>query len=290
VLTLAVGIGANTAIFSLLNAVLLRSFPYRNAGRLVYVFTPSHNLPPQVPIDAIGPTNGDFFDIQRQAHSFSAITLFDSRAFNFAAGGAAQRVNGAVVQSNFLSTFGVSPLFGRGIEPADTEPGREHVALISYALWQSAFGASAQVLSKSVALDGQIYRVIGVMPASFGYPSGNELPYSNAGRTQVWLPMALTPQQKADRDTSTGDAIARLRPGVIVAQGMLLTFLGIFIGIAGAFALTRLLSSLLYGIAPTDPATFIIVSGVLLAVSLLACYIPARRAMRVDPMVALRYE
>ena len=184
VLTLAVGIGANTAIFSLLNAVLLRSFPYRNASRLVYVFTPSHSLPSTVPIDAIGPTNGDFFDIQRRARSFSAITLFDQRSFNFATGGGAQRVNGAIVQDDFFATFGVRPLFGRGIEPVDTEPGREHV-IISYALWQSAFGGSEQALGTSITLDGQIYRVIGVMPASFGYPSQNELPYADRGRTQT---------------------------------------------------------------------------------------------------------
>lgn len=216
-LTLAVGIGANTAIFSLLNAVLLRSFPYANPGQLLYVWTPSHNLP-QVPIEAIGPSNGDFFDIQRQAHSFSEITLFDQRSFNLAAEGTAQHVEGAIVQDNFFATFGVRPLFGRGIEPAGTEPGREHVAIISYVLWQSAFGGSSEVLGKSLTLDGHTYRVIGVMPASFGYPSQNELPYGDHGRTQVWLPWVMTPQEKTDRDDPIGNAVARLRPGVTVAQ------------------------------------------------------------------------
>ncbi|HTQ59106.1 MAG TPA: ABC transporter permease [Candidatus Solibacter sp.] len=217
VLTLAVGIGANTAIFSLLNAVLIRSLPYADPGQLVYVFTPSHELP-QIPIEALGPSNGDFFDIQRQARSFSAITLFDQRYFNLAAEGMAQRVSGVFVQSNFFPTLGVSPLFGRAIQPADTEPGREHVANISYALWQSAFGGSTQVLGKSVTLDGQIYQVIGVMPASFGFPSGNELPYSDQGRTQVWLPLALTPLEKTDRENPEGNVVARLRPGVSLAH------------------------------------------------------------------------
>lgn len=217
ILTLAVGIGVNTAIFSLLNAVLIRSLPYKDPGQLVYVFTPSHDLP-GVPLEAIGPFNGDFFDIERQAHSFSAITLFDQHSFNLSAEGGAQRVSAVFVQPSFFSTFGVSPVFGRGIERADTEQGRQYVAIISYSLWQSAFAGSAQVLGKGVTLDGQIYRVIGVMPASFGYPSGNEMPYSNAGPTQVWLPMALAPQQKTDRDNSTGSAVARLRPGVTLAQ------------------------------------------------------------------------
>ena len=217
VLTLAVGIGANTAIFSLLNAVLLRSFPYRNADRLVYVFTPSHSLP-QIPTEAIGPSDGDFFDIQRQAHSFSASTLFDQHSFNLSAEGAAQRVSAVFVQPSFFSLFGVNALFGRGVDAADTEPGREHVAVISHALWQSAFGGSREVLGESLTLDGQTYHVIGVMPASFGYPSGNEAPYSNPGQTQVWLPWAMTPREKTDRDNPIGYAVARLRPGVSVAQ------------------------------------------------------------------------
>lgn len=217
ILTLAVGIGANTAIFSLLNAVLIRSFPYKDPGQLVNVYTPSHDLG-LVPIEAFGPSNGDFFDIQRQAHSFSATTLFDQHWFNLSAEGAAQRVSGVFVQPNFFSTFGVRPLFGRAFESADTEKGRQHIAIISDSLWRSAFGGTAQVLGESLTLDGQTYHIIGVMPASFGYPSGNELPYSNAGKTQVWLPWAMTPEEKTERDNSTADAIARLRPGVTLAQ------------------------------------------------------------------------
>lgn len=217
ILTLAVGIGANTAIFSLLNAVLIRSFPYANPGRLVNVYIPTHAFS-GVPIEAFGPSNGDFFDIERQAHSFSAITLFDQHWFNLSAEGSAERVSGVFVVPNFFSTFGVSPVFGRAFESADTELGRQHVALISHSLWQSAFGGSPQVLDKSITLDGQIYHVIGVMPASFGYPSGNEMPYSNAGKTQVWLPWAMTPAEKTERDNSTGDSIACLGPGVTLAE------------------------------------------------------------------------
>jgi putative ABC transport system permease protein len=218
-LTLAVGIGADTAIFSLLNAVLIRSLPYGDARALVYLWTPSHSLP-RVPIEAMGPSNGDFFDIQRQLHSFSAFTLFDQQSFNLSAGGTAQRVGGALVQSNFFSTLDINPQFGRAIQAQDTEPGHEDVAIISRALWQSAFGGSNQVLGKTVTLDGQDYQVIGVMPATFGYPNSTELPYSEPGitKTDVWLPLVLTPQQKADRDNRSGDAIGRLRPGVTITQ------------------------------------------------------------------------
>jgi predicted permease len=216
VATLAVGIGATTAIFSVLNAVLIRSFPYKSPDRLVYVWTPSRSLP-KIPLEAFEPSAGDFFDIQREAHSFSASTLFDQESFNLAAGGTVQRVSGTFVLPSFFPTFGVQPRFGRSIESADTEPGSEHVAIISYGLWQSAFGRSSRILGQTLTLNGQPYRVVGVMPASFGYPSGNELPYSNAGETQVWLPWAMTPQQKTSRDLFSGNVVARLRPGVTVA-------------------------------------------------------------------------
>ncbi|HEV2299048.1 MAG TPA: ABC transporter permease [Candidatus Acidoferrales bacterium] len=217
VLTIALGIGANTAIFSLLNAVLIRSLPYSNPGRLVYVWTPARNFP-QVPIEAFGPSNGDFFDIQREAHSFSAITLFNQNSYNLAAEGATQRVEGATILPNFFSTLGVSPQFGRGIETEDAEPGHERVVDISHALWQTAFGGSLKVLGKSLTLDGQNYRVIGVMPTSFSYPNANELPYSDPGKSDVWLPLVMTPQDKADRDNSSGNAIGRLQPGATVAE------------------------------------------------------------------------
>jgi putative ABC transport system permease protein len=217
VLTLALGIGANTAIFSLLNAVLIRSLPYDDPGRLVYLWTPSRNFP-QVPIEAMGPSNADFFDIQREARSFSAIMLFNQDSYNLAAEGATQRVEGATILPNFFSTLGVSPQFGRGVEAEDVEPGHERVVVISHALWQTAFGGSLKVLGKSLTLDGQSYHVIGVMPASFSFPNANELPYSDPGKSEVWLPLVLTPPEKADRDDSSGNAIARLRPGATVAQ------------------------------------------------------------------------
>lgn len=217
VLTLAIGIGANTAIFSLLNAVLLRPFPYKDPAQLAYVWTPSRQLP-QVPIEAFGPSNGDFFDIQRDMRLFAAVTLFTQNSFNLAGAGMAQRVDGALVLPNFFSTLGVSPLLGRGIENQDAEPGSEHVAIISYALWKSAFGGSAQVLGKTLMLDAQVYHVIGVMPATFDYPNANELPYSQGTRTDVWLPWVLTAQQKADRDSASGSVIARLRPGATIEQ------------------------------------------------------------------------
>lgn len=216
ILTLAVGIGANTAIFSLLNAVLIRPLPYGNPTRLVYVWTPFRSFP-QFPIEATGPSYGDFFDLQRESHCFSEFTLFDQQSFNLALEDVAQRVGGALVQPSFFSTFQVTPMLGRPIETRDVESGQEHVVVISYALWRSNFGGGSEILHKSLVLDGQRYHVIGVMPPSFAYPRATELPYSS-GKTDVWLPLVLTPQQKTDRDNSMGNAIGRLRPGATAAQ------------------------------------------------------------------------
>ena len=218
-LTLALGIGANTATFSLLNAVLLRSLPYERPGELAYIFTPSHKLP-QIPVEVFGPANGDFFDLQREMRTFASLTMYNEASYNLAAGASAQRIGGTRVLSNFFSTLGVGPELGRAIQADDVQPGQEHVAVISHALWQSVFGGSPQVCGQSLLLDGQRYQVIGVMPQTFRFPSDAESPYGPSGfhHTDVWLPLALTAQQRVDRDTLSGDVIGRLRPGTTLQQ------------------------------------------------------------------------
>jgi predicted permease len=218
VLTLALGIGACTAIFSLVNAVLLSSLPYGEPQRIVYLFTPNphFNLPPEI----FGPSYGDFYDLKKQSHSFQDMTAFDQKTFSMAAQGAIERVGAATVDGDFFATLKSSPVIGRAIGPDDDQSGHDKVVVISFALWQSMFGASADVLHQSLTLDGIRCQIIGVMPAEFEYPHFSDLPYGNPQikTTQIWLPLALTPQRKADHDDLTGNAIARLRPGVSKAQ------------------------------------------------------------------------
>jgi len=137
VLTLALGIGACTAIFSLVNAVLIRSLPYGDPGPLVYVYTPNprYNLPPEI----FGPAYGDFYDIKRESRSFQNITAFDQSMFSLAEQGSAQRVSAARVDGDFFQTFQSAPELGRAITDEDNQPGRDKVAVISHALWQSMF-------------------------------------------------------------------------------------------------------------------------------------------------------
>jgi predicted permease len=218
VLTLALGIGACTAIFSLVNAVLIRSLPYGDPNRLVYVYTPNprFNLPPEM----FGPAYGDFHDIKRESRSFQDITAFDQSDFSLASQGSAERVSAARVDGDFFQTFRSAPELGRAVTADDNQPGHDKVAVISHALWQSMFASSVDVLQRSLVLDGKSYQIIGVMPQGFEYPHASDLPYGDSQYkiTQVWIPLALTPHDMAERDNSSGDVVGRLKPGVSIAQ------------------------------------------------------------------------
>jgi predicted permease len=214
VLTLALGIGACTAIFSLVNAVLIRSLPYGDPNRLVYLFTPNPHIP--VPPDVMCPSYADFYDIKRQSHSYSDMSVFEQAAYNLSSRGSVERVSAARVDESFFTTLQSAPEFGRAIGADDNQPGHDKVAVISHALWQSMFAGSADVLARSLPLNGVSYRIVGVMPPAFEYPLGSDLPYGNVEKgTHIWIPLALTSKQKAERELgNVAGALARLRPGV----------------------------------------------------------------------------
>ncbi len=214
VLTLALGIGACTAIFSLVNAVLIRSLPYGDPSRLVYLFTPNPHIP--VPPDVMTPSYADFYDIKRQSHSYSDMSVFEQAAYNLSSQGSVERVSAARVDESFFTTLQSAPEFGRAIGADDNQPGHDKVAVISHALWQSMFAGSTDVLERSLPLNGVSYRIVGVMPPAFEYPLGYDLPYGNVGKgTHIWIPLALTSKQKAERELgNVAGALARLRPGV----------------------------------------------------------------------------
>ncbi len=218
VLTLALGIGACTAIFSLVNAVLIRSLPYGDAGRLVYLYTPNPQF--NVPVEVFGPAYADFYDLKKESTSFQDMTAFDQSIFSLTTQGSAERVSTARVDGDFFSTFQASPQLGRAIAPSDDQVGHEKVAVISHALWQSMFASSADTLYRSLLLDGKTYQIIGVMPQGFEYPHYSDLPYGSAQykTTQIWITLALTPHQMDDRENARGNAVARRKAGVYIAQ------------------------------------------------------------------------
>lgn len=218
VLTLGLGIGACTAIFSLVNAVLLRSLPYGDPERLVYLFTPNQSL--KIPAEVICPGYGDFYEIKRESKSFADMTTYEQALIKITSRGATQPIGAARVDEGFFSTLQATPELGRTINSEDNQPGRSKVAIISHSLWVSIFGANADVLKRSLELDGASYRIIGVMPREFEFPLSSDLPYGNPHiqSTRIWVPLALSPKQKADRDIDDNVAVARLRAGVSAQQ------------------------------------------------------------------------
>jgi len=218
VVTLALGIAGCTAIFSLVSAVLIRSLPYGEPSRLVYIFTPIAQV--DLPTGVFGPTNADFSDLKSQNHSFAEMTHFQQAIYNLGVDDRVERVGAAKVDADFFKTLQVAPKVGREISVNDEQPGSDNVIVVSYAVWMSMFGGARDILGRSLRLNGKPYRVIGVMPADFGFPHKSELAHGNGHieSTDIWLPSALTPQQSADRDDFGGVAVARLKPAVTLQE------------------------------------------------------------------------
>ena len=218
VLTLALGIGATTAVFGVVNAVLLRDLPYRHPGRLVFLYEPLRGIP-NVPLEAWGPDNGDFYTWRKQSRSFESMAMFTNDSLNVALGDKAFRAMGSRVTGDFFRLLGVSPTLGRAVDDADTQPGNAPVVVVSHALWKSRFGGDrGSVLGRELLLDARPYRIVGVMPAGFAFPHGPESLETAGKSTDIWVPWAMTPQEKASRNDGQGNAIGRLRPGVRVSQ------------------------------------------------------------------------
>ncbi|HEY7306693.1 MAG TPA: ABC transporter permease [Bryobacteraceae bacterium] len=219
-LVMALGIGATTAVFSLVNAVLLRSFPYGEPQGLVYLYSPNSQF--QGTPDEMAPNDPDFYDWQRLSHSFTSLTMLKQRMSNFVHDGTVERVGSALVTGSFFETLEAKPQLGRAIEAEDDTPGRANVAVISDRLWHERFGGATDVIGRVLQINRKKYTVIGVMPKDFGYPFEGDIPYGMTGfkRTDLWLPVALSAKEKTDRTTfASNDAtIGRLRPGVSVAQ------------------------------------------------------------------------
>ena len=217
VLTMALGIGASTAVFSLLNAVLLHSLPYGDPSRLFYIWSPIPRLP-DVPRE-IGPNWPDYIEWTKASRSFTSIAAFDSGYFNVSGRTGTTQIAATRVSGNFFGTLQSAALFGRTIVPEDDDPSAPRVAVISDALWRSRFGADPAALGASLELDRQTWRIVGIMPPLFGYPHETDTPFPDIRekQTDIWVPLRLTPQDKTDRNRAGGGTvIARLKPGVDV--------------------------------------------------------------------------
>ena len=200
--TLAVGIGANTAIFSLVRAVLLDPLPFGDPSRVVMVMEVWKGRRGNV-------APGMFSDLQRDGKSFDRLAASRYASMNFAAGEDAERVLGARVTHEFFSVFGVAPALGRTFRPEEDRPGGERVAVLSHRLWTNRLGASPGVLGRVVRLNGEPYTIVGIMPKSFNLSRDDE---------DLWIPAAMTAEVLANHDGHNQNLYGLLRPGVTLAQ------------------------------------------------------------------------
>ncbi len=214
VMTLALGIGAATAVFSIVDTVLVHTLPYRDPSRLVLV---SESLPHQGD-DEVGVSAGEFLDYQRQNRSFTQVAAFESDGFNLTGTAQALRVNAAAVSPSTFPLLGASAELGRTFTREEGRAGTAHVVVLSHTLWQDQFSGDRNIVGKIIRLDEQPYTVIGVMAPSFRFPLDGA-PLSE--RASLWVPLIFAPEllQPQNRTMEFGvGLIGRLAPGVTPAQ------------------------------------------------------------------------
>ncbi len=203
IVVLALGIGANTAIFSVVNAVLLRPLPYPDADRLVRIWhVPPAKSFPGISLFSISPAN--YLDWESQNHVFAQMAIYGGRDFIFTGTDRPEEVEGSAVSSHFFSVLQVQPILGRLFTPEEDQPGHGNVVILSHRFWQNHFGSSPDIVGRNIHLNGGSYLVAGVMPANMRLPD----------TAQIWTPMGWTDQERAVRGNHNYLAIARLKPGV----------------------------------------------------------------------------
>ena len=204
VLTLALGIGANTAMFSAVNSVLLRPLPYTDSSRLVGIWSRG----PQFDFSHLGNSIPDIADIASQSSTLSPCVPYRFTISDFVGQGAPQRLTGAAVPAEFFSVLGIAPLHGRTFLSSEMQEGQNRVALLHYSLWRETFGSDPRVVGRTITLDQKPYTVVGVMPAQFNSPEG----------TKLWFPLVLTDQERTSRGWHVFGTFARLKPGRSVRE------------------------------------------------------------------------
>ena len=217
VFALALGIGANTAIFSVVNAVLLRPLPFKEPDRLVTVW----ERDPKQGYEQNFASTGTFLDWQRQNQSFEDMAIFQAnQGVSLAASGEPERVIGATVSVNLIDLLGVSPFLGRSFLKEEGTTGRNNVVLLSQSLWQRRFAADPNIVGKVISLDGSPFTVVGVMPRKFRFPgmTGAILGSFANPPTDLWMPLVLDGAASNFRGNHIWQAIARLKSGISLAQ------------------------------------------------------------------------
>ena len=212
VFTLALGIGASTAIFSIVDAALLRSLPFRNPSSLIAL----HEGLPKMGYPKMGFSPPDYAIFARHQRSFGSVGVFRDEHVDISGEGEPERITTARVSASLFPMLGAEPIFGRNVTAEEDTPGH-NVTILSYALWQRRFGGEASVLGRTIQLDRQPYTVIGIMGPDFEFPLAG--PTENGSPAALWVPMAFTPAELQGWGGSYfNSVVGRLRPGVRMNQ------------------------------------------------------------------------
>jgi predicted permease len=205
--TLAVGIGANATIFSVVNAVLLRPFPYAEPGRLVQVFQSQRDKP-----SLYGNVSfPNFTDWRAATHGFSGLFAISGGGANLTTNGETERVTTVPSSANIFDVLGIKPILGRGFAPTEDEPGAPHVAVLSDGFWRRRFGGDPSIIGRVIDIDDAPTTVVGVMPPDFVFPADGRMP-------DLWLPLVVTGDARHVRGLRFLDVYARLAPGATMNQ------------------------------------------------------------------------
>jgi putative ABC transport system permease protein len=200
IITLALGIGCNTAVFSVADAFLFKPLAFREPDRLVML----HERAPGNSTLQSAVSLADLVDFRRRSTSYDEIAAFQQVDLNLSNTGEPETVYSTMVSPNFFDTLGVKPRLGRALAPGEDMPGRNQVAVLSFGLWQRRFAGDPQVIGRQIHLNGSSYSIVGVMPKSMRFPIGSEL----------WAPLAMTPGYEGLRDQRYTRLVARLKRGV----------------------------------------------------------------------------
>ena len=213
VTVLALGIGATTAIFSIVNAVLLRPLPFAEPDRLVRLFhVPPQSAFPGMPRFSLSAAN--FYDWQREARSFDGMAMYRFRQFTLTGTGTPQSLVAGALGAGFFDIVRARPALGRVFLAEEDAPGRGRVVILSHRFWQSHFGAAGDVIGRTMRLDGEPYTIVGVMPGDFSVGA-----WSITAR-DLWVPMALSGDDRGVRDNHNHQGVARIKHGVTFAQAL----------------------------------------------------------------------
>ena len=213
VVVLALGIGANTAIFSVVNAVLLRPLPFQDSDRLVQVWhVPPPKSFPGMTRFSVSPAN--YLDWEKQNHVFENMAIYGYRSYSMTGTAEPESVSAIGVSPEFFSVLRIQPILGRVFLPEENQSGRGKVAVLSQAFWQTHFASDPNIVGRTIALDSLSYTVVGVIPSKSIFPTSSD-PKS---QPQLWTPLAWTDVERAIRGNHNYHVIARLKPGADVKQ------------------------------------------------------------------------